>query len=215
MRGFTLIELLVVISVIAILASLLLPALSKAKARALQIGCLNHLRQIGLSTALYADDNSDSLPQSQHTRRSWVGTLQPYLSGTNLHRCPVDREPRNFSYGLNDFLAAHPYGAEHLDFSKAASVPVPTETLLMAELHKDFVGSDHFHFADSADAGYGTNAFARQVAVDRHQASANYLFVAGNVSAMGWIEIQTRLTRQSSRFVRPDGHPGAESQDTP
>lgn len=110
MRGFTLIELLVVISVIAILASLLLPALSKAKARALQIGCLNHLRQIGLSTALYADDNSDSLPQSQHTRRSWVGTLQPYLSGTNLHRCPVDREPRNFSYGLNDFLNAGALG---------------------------------------------------------------------------------------------------------
>jgi prepilin-type N-terminal cleavage/methylation domain-containing protein len=206
MLGFTLIELLVVISIIAILAALLLPALSRAKARAVQISCLNQLRQIGLSAALYADDNSDSLPQTQHTRRSWVGTLQPYLSGTNLHRCPADREPRNFSYGLNDFLMPHPYGAEHLDFSKAASVPVPTETLFMAELHEDFLGADHFHFADSADAGYGTNSFARQVAVDRHRASANYLFVAGNVTGMGWIEVQTRLTRQGSRFIRPDGH---------
>jgi len=206
MIGFTLIELLVVISVIAILAAMLLPALSNAKARALRLKCIGNLRQIGLSAAIYADDHHDFLPQSQHTRRSWVGTLQPYLSGTNLHRCPVDREPRIFSYGLNDFLSNNPYGAEHLNFSKAGSIPVPTETLLMAELHKDFSGSDHFHFADSVDAGYGTNAFARQVAVDRHRGSANYLFVAGQVEALDWRAVQTRLTSPNSRFVRPDGH---------
>jgi len=85
--AFTLIELLVVITIIAILAALLLPALAAAKQKARQIKCLNNLKQLSLATLLYMDDNSQMIqhPTAQiisplDTNADWMGTLAPYYS---------------------------------------------------------------------------------------------------------------------------------------
>ena len=84
-KSFTLIELLVVIAIIAILAAMLLPALSKAREKARTIACLNTLKQCGLSCMLYEDEQDSYLPQSDwvsDTRPQW--TIQ-IATGMGLH----------------------------------------------------------------------------------------------------------------------------------
>ncbi|HSU52882.1 MAG TPA: type II secretion system protein [Candidatus Dormibacteraeota bacterium] len=108
-RAFTLLELLVVIAIIAILASLLLPVLSKAKARARATACQNHLRGMGMGLSMYVDEHQSRYPYSvsppespeettevadnngKFYQRYWFAKLEPYyrLAWTNAeYHCP-------------------------------------------------------------------------------------------------------------------------------
>jgi prepilin-type processing-associated H-X9-DG protein len=194
-----------------VLAGLLLPALARARGRAETTRCLSNLRQIGIGCALYSSDNRDALPQSSHQGASWIGRLEPY-GVTNVYRCPRDTNRlRETSYAINDFLTPHPFGAKDLDFSRLTSVPASAETVHLAEARGDFDGTDHFHFADAAGGGFTTNAFAGQVDVQRHAATANYLFTDAHVETLRWVSVKPRLTASESRFIRPDGNAAARS----
>jgi prepilin-type N-terminal cleavage/methylation domain-containing protein/prepilin-type processing-associated H-X9-DG protein len=188
--AFTLIELLVVITIIAILAAMLLPALSRSKDSAKAIKCLDQMRQIWLAIRFYADDNGDLLPRSQHSaaanhQQVWERAIASQLGGgssattawTNLvagiYRCPADLVPVYIDYGFNGWFEYDP------PYNHIARILRPSGTICFCEIDST-ANTDHvmpWEWDQVSDPWI--NDIVKPF---RHLQQANYAYVDGHAA---------------------------------
>jgi prepilin-type N-terminal cleavage/methylation domain-containing protein/prepilin-type processing-associated H-X9-DG protein len=186
--GFTLIELLVVIAIISILAAMLLPVLSSSRRKAQRIECVNHLRQIGVATVMYCQDNEDRLPFAWYNEtnpeiNNFYSLLTPIIIAAEfdgysdfdykLYVCPVrireplvGSNPMRISYGMNAYNSLkYPEPRTR----RMSQVPDPTRRVLVADLAFVY---NHPPLRTLAPTQVGY----------KHGAKANILFFDGHVT---------------------------------
>lgn len=170
--AFTLIELLVVIAIIAVLAAILFPVFSQAKAAAHTTTCLSNNRQIGMASAMYVEDNDGVImnatdgPLGSGREGGWIyfqkfddvfdvkrGSLYPYIKSERLYVCPSDASAQRThdSYAINNCLLDN---TNYLNTGwstglSAGIFPYPADTMFFGE-----EGMDVFMTGDRTNDGY-------------------------------------------------------------
>ena len=182
--NFTLLELLVVIGIIALLASILLPALAACRERARGMLCQNNLKQIGAGMLMYADDNGERLPSVYTWTKNLVDYIGPYSANGskmtvwtcptayNLHKYP-------FTYGMNGNLT----GWSTTGF-KMSKLTHPSSSLLVKDGGWD--SSGWYGLSVEIAAGCHGDEFL-------HSGGANYLFADSHVTFSRRNEITTAM----------------------
>lgn len=227
-RAFTLIELLVVISIIALLISILLPALSKARLAAQTVTCNSQLRQLGFAAHVYANDHNDSLPSNQGANPGpaalwyhlpdqanivhYLGFTENYRGEDTVLTCPVAQQVKptkhwdfNRTYALNNYARAE-VAADLNGSSSISSVKRPTEMMFfMDDIAPKFqTGRSYFYSATMKLTG-SNNIYADMLIDDAyyHGGAANMVFIDGHAATVSREMIQDSVVYARSKGRDP------------
>jgi prepilin-type N-terminal cleavage/methylation domain-containing protein/prepilin-type processing-associated H-X9-DG protein len=220
-KAFTLIELLVVIAIIALLISILLPGLKKAKDYAKMIICRSNVRQIGLAAILYAEANDTYIPRGG-AFGTWFRCFLPYLGGENsqrdyrdvkIYRCPAFPEKeQTVCYVVSSWTfdnRTDMSGHEITQPTKFETFKHPMSTVYLADNESgpwrpiikqegdpDIMRLDVWHVDHLPNSGKTDITRGRRVAKDRHRAAgSNYLFLDWHAEYIATKDMSVRYWR--------------------